>query len=97
MYLRPKGHSVSTDGWGIETRRDTYTCRHCQHVVEVEPRADPNEFWCNGCMAPICKSCKEMEWRRPPGRACDHFERKLARAEAKNALLRDVLMHEPWR
>ena len=97
MYLSPKGYSVVTDGWGIETRRDTYSCRHCQHVVEVEPKSDPNEFWCSSCMAPICKACKAKEWNRPPDRACDHFERKLARAEAKNALLRDVLMLEPWR
>ena len=89
-FLASKGYSVTIDGWGIETRRDTFTCKHCQRICEVEPKADPNEFWCPGCAAPICRACKAAEWNRPAGAACDHFERKLARAEAREAMLRDM-------
>lgn len=88
MYLAPKGHAVTIDGWGIEIHRDTYTCKHCQRVCEVEPRADPNEFWCASCAAPVCKRCKAADWNRPAGAPCGHFERQLDAAEARDRLRR---------
>ena len=81
MYLAPKGYSVVTDGWGIETRRDCYPCKHCQKICEVEPRADPNEFMCRSCMSPICPDCMN--------KPCDHYEKKLDRAEATDRWLLD--------
>jgi hypothetical protein len=93
MWLKPKGYSVTTDGWGVETRRDTFTCRHCNHVVEVEPRQDPNEFWCFMCMAPICKRCKAVEWNRPPDQPCAHRERQLA---AEESVIRGHLERQWW-
>lgn len=89
MYLAPKGHSVVIDGWGVETHQDTYSCKHCQRVVFVKPKTDPNEFWCASCAAPICQACKAQEWNKPAG-ACSHFERRLAKAEARFAMLRDM-------
>jgi hypothetical protein len=87
MYLKPKGISITTDGWGVPTKEDTFTCKHCQKVVFVPARTDPNEFWCACCMAPICKRCKKEDWDRPADKACFHFERRLAIAEAKGAFL----------
>lgn len=81
MYLRPKGYSVVTDGWGIETRRDTYTCVHCQHVCEVEPGKNPSDFTCRACYQPVCPACLN--------KPCDHFEKKLDRAEATDVWLRE--------
>lgn len=95
MYLKPKGYSVVSDGWGIETRQDTFTCRHhgapgCQGVVFVETGTNPNEFWCRSCMAPICPACKRREWQRPADKPCEHFERNLAHAEGRDQMLRDM-------
>lgn len=83
MYIAPKGFSREIDGWGVEKKADTFTCKHCQRVTEVLARQDPNEFWCQSCMAPICKACKKRDWDRPAGAACSHFERRLAYAEAR--------------
>lgn len=95
MYLKPGGYLVITDGWGIENRCDTFTCRHhgapgCQGVVDVPPGTDPNEFWCVSCAAPICKHCKAEDWHREPGQPCSHFERRLAAAEAKDRFRREI-------
>lgn len=81
MYLRPKGYSVVTDGWGLETRRDTYTCVHCQRVCDVEPGNNPSDFTCRACYQPVCPTCY--------GKKCDHFEKKLDRAEATDVWLRE--------
>lgn len=86
MWLEPKGYSVATDGWGVERKCDTYTCKHCQQVTEVPARANPNTFWCTSCMAPICKRCKAAEHNRPPDRPCSHFERRLELAERRQQL-----------
>lgn len=82
MFLRPKGYSVTIDGWGIETRRDTYTCVHCQKVCEVEPKSNPSDWTCHSCFMPVCPNCY--------GKECDHFEKKLARAEAREQMFRDM-------
>ena len=87
MYLAPKGHSIIIDGYGVATHRDTFTCKHCQAICDVEPKQDPNEFWCVSCSAPICRKCKALDWNRPVG-ACSHFERQLERAEARRCFPR---------
>jgi hypothetical protein len=81
MYLAPKGYSVVTDGWGNETRRDTYTCRHCSHVCEVEPGHSHTEHFCRTCYAPICAPCTN--------KPCDVYERKMDRIEATAAWLQE--------
>ncbi len=86
MYLAPKGFNRTTDGWGVDKKEDTFTCKHCQQLVFVQLRADPNEFWCTSCMAPICPECKKQEWNRPAGKACSHFERRLEASERSQNL-----------
>lgn len=81
MYLRPQGYSVVTDGWGVEQREDTARCNHCQKVMFIKPRQDPNEFSCRSCMAPVCPDCAN--------KPCDHWEKKLDRAEATDRWLWD--------
>lgn len=81
MYLRPKGYSVVTDGWGVETREDTAKCNHCQKIIFISTRQDPNEFFCRSCMQSICPQCANGP--------CDHFEKKLDRAEQTDKWLMD--------
>lgn len=73
MYLRPKGYSVVTDGWGIETREDCSKCGHCQRVLFFGAGSDPQEHVCRTCMQQVCAICANGP--------CDHWEKKLDRAE----------------
>jgi hypothetical protein len=61
---------------------DTFTCVHCQRVVEVKPKADPADMggFCRLCDKPICPGCV--------GKACLPFERSIERAEARAAARR---------
>lgn len=79
MYLRPKGYSVVTDGWGIETREDTHKCVHCQKILFIKAGQDPSEYTCRKCMMPRCD--------RPECLVCDHWEKKLDREEATDRWL----------
>ncbi len=79
MYLAPKGHSIITDAYGIETHEDTAKCWHCQRLIFVAARADPNEFFCRQCMRPICRDCVE--------KPCEHWEARLDREEATDRWL----------
>ncbi len=89
MFLRPGGYSLVTDGAGGREEHDTATCKHCQRIIFVAAKTDPNEFWCASCAAPICGRCKAQEANRPRG-ACSHFERRLLLAEAQAAFRRDL-------
>lgn len=74
--LRPGGYStlITPDGPTVEA--DTFTCAHCNKVVEVPPRADVNFIsMCRCCMKPICNSPRCNNF------ACDPIEKKLDRAE----------------
>ena len=58
---------------------DTANCVHCQHVIKV---SGGDFFTCRSCYAPICPDCAN--------KPCDHFEKKLARYEARQDFLRDI-------
>jgi hypothetical protein len=83
LFLAPKGYSVVIDGWGIETREDTYTCHHCCSIVFVPARSDPDKHKCKRCYRRVCERCY--------GHDCDPYEAKLDRAEATDAWLRQRL------
>ena len=89
MYLAPKGYSVVTDGWGIETREDTYTCAHCCKVCFVPARADPTKFFCRNCYAAICEQCQSL-------RTCEAWEKKMERVEKADAWLLQRFGEKYW-
>jgi hypothetical protein len=76
-------------GWRCESfgpdgkvhEQDAFKCVHCQKIVPVKPFADA-PGWCTSCSKPICDACC--------GKGCDHFERKLARAEARDRLYQSM-------
>lgn len=64
---------------------DTFTCAHCQFVVFVKPKCDPSEAggFCRLCFKHICGPCADKG-------ACDPFEKKLERMEARGRLMRQI-------
>ena len=75
------GQRIVTNGSMYES--STFTCCHCSHVVHVPPKADVNFVgMCHNCMKPICQECS--------GKACEPFERKLEREEARGRFFREI-------
>lgn len=83
---RPGGYAHWTNGAiGVpDLELDTFTCRHCNTVVAVQPFQDPAEAggWCFNCSALICKDCA--------GKDCRPFERELERIEKIERLERQI-------
>ena len=72
---KPGGWSFITDGdTGKVSENETFSCRHCNRVVQVPPRADPADVGglcrvCNGLVCPECVAAGK----------CDPLEAKLER------------------
>lgn len=56
---------------------DTFTCAHCNRVVHVPAKANPDELggFCRMCMSMVCPQCANG--------SCTPFEKKLAEIEAR--------------
>jgi hypothetical protein len=63
--------------WGEIEERATFTCIHCQNVRRVKPFCDPAD------LGGICRLCNDVICEQCVGKPCDHFEKKLAREEAR--------------
>jgi hypothetical protein len=75
--LREGGYVCLTDPEHGVREASTFTCAHCNKVVVVPPRADPDKLggFCRMCMKMICPTCVDTG-------TCDPFEKKLELAEA---------------
>lgn len=65
---------------------DTFTCCHCNRVVHVKPRSNPDDFgsMCRNCMKMVCKVCAD--------RGCVPFEKKLEIMESRDRMLKSMGM-----
>ena len=81
-----QGHATITGPDGLK-ESDTFTCAHCNRIVHVPVKADPDKLggWCRQCMKAICPKCVATG-------ACDPFEKKLEREEARYHALRSYGM-----
>lgn len=75
--FRSQGYSRTIDGHGKLHECDTFTCRHCQRLVDVPVFAKPEDVGglCSTCWAPVCPACVASG-------VCDPFEEKMKRIEA---------------
>lgn len=73
------GYAYSTDHLGGVTETDTFTCAHCNKVVFVPAKANPDDLggFCRLCMKMICPQCVTSG-------KCDPFEEKLKRMESQD-------------
>ena len=64
------------------TEFDTFTCKHCCHVVHVKVRQRPEDLGglCKQCMGLICSECVD--------KGCTPFEKQLELVEARDRALR---------
>lgn len=83
MSRAQKGYLIITDpNASSPFERDTFTCSHCQKVVIVEFKANPDDLggFCRLCMKSVCPNCV--------GKGCHPFEKKLEEMEAKDRFQR---------
>jgi hypothetical protein len=75
--FRSQGYSRYIDEHGKLHECDTYTCRHCQRLVDVPAFAKPEDVGglCSRCWAPVCPSCVNRG-------GCDPIDEKIKREEA---------------
>lgn len=84
MWLRPQGYAVITDpDVGTVAECSTMTCAHCNRVQHIKPKQRPEDLGglCKQCMGLVCCACVATG-------ACDPFEEKLKRMEARDAARR---------
>lgn len=70
--LKPRGYLLVTNKDSDRRyERDTFTCFHCQQIVEVKPFTDGTENggYCSMCGKLICQRCLNG--------ACTPFEARL--------------------
>ena len=80
---KPGGYAISFGLWGDKHECDTFTCHHCNSVVHVKPKCNPDDLggMCRLCMKMICPRCVDLG-------ICDPIEKKLERMEARDRALR---------
>ncbi len=74
---------------GRKQELDTFTCVHCNAVKYVQPGESATDTggWCFNCAAAICKGCVEAGKTQV---GCEHFMKKIERAEARGRLLASI-------
>jgi hypothetical protein len=82
--VRARGFSVE-DGPDGRLENETFTCAHCNTVVDIPHRCPPDQLGgrCFQCDAMICSACVAVG-------ACTPFERKLEQYEARDRFLRQA-------
>jgi hypothetical protein len=85
----PGGYAVISDHHGIR-EWDTFTCCHCQRVVQVMTRCDPSDLggFCRMCMKNICGPCADLGSCTPFEKKLEIYERKTRLHEAMGLVLR---------
>jgi hypothetical protein len=58
---------------------DSFTCKHCNRVVQVAARSQGDEYFCRNCMAPICPRCADYP--------CIPFLKKIEEQEERTRRL----------
>lgn len=76
---RPGGLQIET-GPGFYRETQSFTCQHCNRIVEVKPFCSPSDVefggQCKGCMGLICLPCYDKAECKPIEKWCEEQERK---------------------
>jgi hypothetical protein len=81
----PTGQITIVDPSAPTVERDTFTCKHCQRIVAVDPMKDPAESggFCRICWGLVCKQCN-LEG------TCSPWERQMEQIEARDRFRRSA-------
>lgn len=73
---KPQGYASIVDPNAPLVEMDTFTCYHCNKVIHIKPRENPEDVGglCKICMGLICSTCVDNG-------VCDPFEKKLKRMD----------------
>lgn len=97
--IRPQGYAVTQQPGKADVEEDTLTCAHCNLIIFL-----PAGFIlpadlvrkCTSCDRFVCADCGgnaivfDDQTGRVEQAACDPFEKKLERMEARGRFLKDV-------
>ena len=80
---KPKGYAVLSDPDVGTVEHDTFTCKHCQRIVEVPHKGTPDQVGgiCYQCWGLVCPKCLSDP-------VCKPFEQKCREMEAQYHALR---------
>jgi hypothetical protein len=62
---------------------DTYTCRHCERVVVLNPERKRERYKCSGCNHHICDDCQALRFTGAPCKTYAQFIDELREQEAR--------------
>lgn len=81
------GYQIEEGPEGFKKETDTFTCGHCNRIIEVKPMCRPEDLefggQCKGCMRLICLVCYNKG-------GCDPIEKKIERYEARARFFREL-------
>lgn len=82
---KPQGYYVIVEPDKAATEGDTFTCFHCQRVVNVPPKADPSTMggFCRVCMRLICGPCADKG-------SCTPWEKQMEAMEKRDRFRRSL-------
>jgi hypothetical protein len=70
-------------GKGQKLEAPTYTCRHCQRQVIINPKRNRPHEYCSGCDHYLCERCALI--RRVNGGECKPWRKVVEEYYKKNA------------
>lgn len=77
---RPGGLTIISSPDSGEKFVETFTCQHCNKIVDIKPYCSPSDVefggQCKGCMGLICLECYGKAECRPIEKWCEEQERK---------------------
>jgi hypothetical protein len=80
--VKLRSFTEETHADGKVTYIPSFTCAHCNTIVEVKSK-DQDMGFCQMCFYPVCLVCGAKD-------TCDPFEKKLERIEARARFLNQV-------
>lgn len=71
-----------------EAVTETFTCCHCQAIVEIDRKGD--KFMCHACFKRVCVRCHADGRCRPFEKRCDDFEKRVREQESRRIFRRSM-------
>jgi len=88
---RVEGVAITAMPYGEIIECQTFTCAHCQAIVNVVPGADGPHRQNDGsglCMICFGLTCKRCQLAQSKGAPCTPWEKKMEQIEARDRALR---------
>ena len=84
------GYQIIVDPDTGTHENDTFTCGHCQYIVDLRPfqaKTSGANGWCFSCTKALCPRCAD----RLEIHGCEIWERQMEEIESRDRLRRSML------